>query len=607
MAAIRYRIEPHRPEAHRYEVRLSIEDPDPGGQRVWMPTWVPGSYLIREFARHVVCIEARAGGEPVPIEKLDKHSWRCTPVRGGTPLEIRYEVYAWDLSVRAAHLDASHAYFNGAAVFLAVAGREREPCAVEIVAPPGDTGAHWRVATTLPRDGAQPWGFGAYRAADYDALIDHPVECGRFDLVSFDVLGVGHHVAITGRHRGDLERIAADLARVCRWHVEFFGAPPPFDRYLFLITVVGEGYGGLEHRDSTSLLCSRDDLPRAAETVPDERYRGFLGLASHEYFHAWNVKRIRPLAFAPGDLSREAYTRQLWAFEGITSYYDDLALVRCGLLPEGDYLRTLAETATRVLRGQGRRVQSVAESSFDAWIKFYRADENAANAIVSYYAKGSLVALALDLLIRERSAGRRSLDDLMRRLWCEHGLTGAGVPEGRIEAMVSEVAGVDLSREVQALVHGTDDVPLQSLLASVGVRYGLRAASADGDKGGRPSGVPAQDRTRPWFGARVGADGRLAVVHEDSPAQRAGLSAGDQLLAFDGLRAGSLDALLAAHAPGSVVEVHAFRRDELFRCEVTLEAAPLDTAFLEVDTQAPASAQAARAAWLGQLAPESPA
>lgn len=597
MARVRYRIEPRYPEAHRFAVSLVIDAPDPDGARVWLPTWVPGSYLIREFARHVVRIEASAAGEPLAIEKTDKHRWRCAPAPGGASVEIRYEVYAWDLSVRAAHLDASHAYFNGAAVFLAVAGREDEPCSVEIAPPPGDTGADWRVATTLPRESAPLWGFGVYRADDYDALIDHPVECGRFDLVSFDVFGVPHDVAITGRHRGDLERIAADLARVCRGQVELFGAPPPFERYLFLVTVVGEGYGGLEHRDSTSLLCSRDDLPRAGEAAPGERYRGFLGLASHEYFHAWNVKRIRPQAFVPFDLSREAYTRQLWAFEGITSYYDDLALVRCGLLREGEYLELLGETLTRVLRGHGRQVQSVAESSFDAWIKFYRPDENTPNAVVSYYAKGSLVALALDLLLRARTGGTRSLDDLMRRLWHDHGLTGIGVPEGRIESLVSELAGVDLSQPVRELVHGTGDPPLAALFESVGIRLGLRAATGESDKGGRPA---PDARPRAWLGARVGGDGRLSVVHESSPAQRAGLSAGDQLVAIDRLRVGSVDALLAARTPGSVIEVHAFRRDELFRCAVTLEAPPQDTAFLELDGQASDAARAARAAWLGQ-------
>ena len=600
MARIRYRIEPIDPHAHRFEVRLTVEDPDPDGLRVWMPTWVPGSYLIREFARHVLRIDATAAGAFLSIEKIDKNTWRCAPAPAGASVEIRYEVYAWDLSVRAAHLDATHAYFNGAAVFLAVGGREHEPCGVTIAPPPGRTGVDWRVATTLPREDAAPWGFGGYRADDYETLIDHPVECGRFDLVSFDVHGVEHHVAITGRHRGDLSRIAIDLARACRSHIDLFGAPPPFRQYLFLVTVVGEGYGGLEHRDSTSLLCSRDDLPRAGDPSTSERYRGFLGLASHEYFHAWNVKRIRPQAFAPMDLCREAYTRQLWAFEGITSYYDDLALVRCGLLGESDYLQMLGETLTRVRRGHGRRVQSVAESSFDAWIKFYRADENASNAIVSYYAKGSLVALALDLMLRERTGGTRSLDDLMRRLWHEYGQTGVGVPEGRIEQLVGDLAGVDLSREVRALVHGTEELPLERLLETVGVRCRFRAALSDADKGGRAGSDPESAGPRVWFGARVGGDGRLAVVHEGSPAQRAGLSAGDQIVAFDGLRAGSVDSLLAARPPGSRVEVHAFRRDELFRCEVTLEIAPADTAWLELDAQATAEAQAAREAWLGQ-------
>ena len=601
--ALHYTIVPRDPGAHLFEVTLSIAEPQADGQVLRMPSWVPGSYLIREFARHVVTIAAQSHGSPFAVEKIDKQTWRCAACSG--PLEVTCEIYAWDLSVRAAHLDCTHAYFNGSSVFLAVAGKEHTPCTVDIEPPPIDAARGWRVATTLERAGAPEFGFGRYRAEDYDTLIDHPVECGTFDLVSFEARGVHHDIAVTGRHRGDLARLAADLAPVCTEQIDLYGAPPPFERYLFQITVVGDGYGGLEHRSSTSLLCSREDLPQPGLKKIGEKYRTLLGLASHEYFHAWNVKRIKPQAFLPYDLTRESYTRQLWAFEGITSYYDDLALVRSGLISTDEYLQLLGETATRVLRGSGRLRQSVAESSFDAWIKFYRQDENTPNAVVSYYTKGALVALALDLTLREVTGGRCSLDDLMRALWQQYGARGIGVPEGRIESLASELSGHDLAPFFARAVHGTEDLPLAELLGGVGIAFGLRAAASDSDKGGTPGAAPAPgESVRAWFGARVASDGRVSVVHSGGPAQRAGISAGDQLLALDGIRCGgSLEAVMLASSPGREIAVHAFRRDELFECTVTLAQAPLDTAFLTVDAKADAASVSRRGAWLRSVSP----
>ncbi|HZF18510.1 MAG TPA: peptidase M61, partial [Burkholderiales bacterium] len=330
MTPIHYTIIPVRPEAHLYRVGCTVDDPDPSGQQFAMPAWVPGSYMIRDFARHVVSIRAASGNRVVALEKLDKHTWRAQPVAG--PLTVSFEVYAWDLSVRGAHLDTRHGFFNGACVFLRVLGQESAPCELEILRPMGARYRNWRVATAMPRKGARPYGFGTYVTGDYDELIDHPVEMGEFSLARFRACGVPHDIVITGRYRADLARLQRDLKRLCEHHIRFIGEPAPMKRYVFLVTAVGEGYGGLEHRASMALLCSRDDLPREGETEVTERYRTFLGLASHEYFHSWNVKRIKPAAFAPYDLDRENYTTLLWAFEGITSYYDDLALVRCGLI-----------------------------------------------------------------------------------------------------------------------------------------------------------------------------------------------------------------------------------------------------------------------------------
>jgi len=588
---IRYTIVPARPEAHLYRVTCTVEDPDPSGQRFALPAWIPGSYMIREFARHVVSIRAESRGKPAALEKLDKHTWRARPAAG--PLTVSCEVYAWELSVRDAHLDTTHAFFNGACVFLRVLGRESAPCELEILPPGGARYRNWRLATAMPRKGARPYGFGTYAAADYDELIDHPVEMGEFSLASFRACGVPHDLVVTGRHRADMGRLRRDLKRMCEYHIRFWnesptsrlsGGPAPMKRYVLLVTAVGEGYGGLEHRASAALLCSRDDLPREREAQVSERYRTFLGLCSHEYFHAWNVKRIRPAAFAPYDLDRESYTKLLWAFEGITSYYDDLALVRCGLIGKKDYLELLGRSITSHLRTPGRAKQSLAESSFDAWIKYYRQDENSPNAAVSYYVKGSLVALCLDLTIREKTRGKKSLDDLMRALWLRHGRAGVGVDEDGIERLAEEVTGLGLRRYFDEWLRSTSELPLRALLAAHGVDMELRSAESSSDKGGKRARSKNISGLA-MLGIRARAEnGDSAVTHvlEGGAAQEAGIAVGDVIVAVEGLRPGrvGLDGALAKRRAGERLTIQAFRRDELMSFEVRLKRAEADTCVL---------------------------
>jgi predicted metalloprotease with PDZ domain len=579
---IRYTVIPEQPEAHLYRVTCTVAEPDPSGQQFALPAWIPGSYMIREFARHVVSIRAESRGKPVAIDKLDKHTWRAQPAAGA--LTITCEVYANDQSVRGAHLDTRHAFFNGACVFLRPRGQESSACELEIVRPRGARYRDWRVATSMTRNGAKSHGFGTYVASDYDELIDHPVEMGAFTLASFRACGVPHEIAISGRHRADTARLARDLKRLCEHHIRFFGQPAPMKRYVFLITALGEGYGGLEHRASTALLCSRDDLPLRGEAQVTERYRTFLGLASHEYFHTWNVKRIKPAAFTPYDLDRESYTSLLWAFEGVTSYYDDLALVRCGLVGRKDYLELLGRSITAYLRAPGRRKQTLAQSSFDAWIKYYRQDENSPNATVSYYGKGSLVALCLDSVIRYKTRGKKSLDDVMRALWRRHGVTGVGVEEDGVERLAEEITGLELRRIFDEWLRSTRELPLQALLAKLGVDMVLRPAESSSDKGGRPAGSKVAGGLA-MLGAEARASGEetvLTQVLDGGAAQEAGMAAGDAIVAVDGLRPGrsGLDALLARRRAGDGVAVHAFRRDELLEFEVRLKPAPADTCVL---------------------------
>ena len=564
---IHYSIVPKDLAAHLYAVTVTVEAPDPQGQVFALPAWIPGSYMIREFARHIVQIRAESAGREVMLVKRDKHTWRAAPCNA--PLTLLYDVYAWDLSVRAAHLDQTHGFFNGTSVFLQVAGQSHLPHQVDIQKSLDAVCVDWRVATSLARLKAKRYGFGTYQAASYDELVDHPVETGVFALATFEAHGVPHDIAITGRvPRLDLPRLCSDLKKICEAQIALFepkSKQAPMERYVFLTMAVGDGYGGLEHRASTALICNRADLPAKGQPALSDGYRTFLGLCSHEYFHTWNVKRIKPAAFAPYQLDAETYTPLLWLFEGFTSYYDDLMLLRAGVIDQAAYFSLLSKTINSVLRGSGRSKQSVAASSFDAWVKYYRQDENAPNAIVSYYTKGSLVALALDLSIRHGTAGKKSLDDVMRALWVRYGRDfyaveggGRGVTEADVEAVFDEISGLKMKKLLERWVHDTVDLPLAKLLEPFGVVLADERNDAKASLGVR--------------GVREGADCRLANVYEGGAAHLAGASANDILIAIDGLRvsATNLETLMGRYSVGDTVELHVFRRDELMRFQARL-------------------------------------
>lgn len=593
---VHYTIVPRDPAAHLFGVTVTVDRPDPAGQTFSLPAWIPGSYMIREFARNIVQIAAMTGEERVALTKLDKHTWRAAPCKG--PLTLYYEVYAWDLSVRTAHLDRTHGFFNGTSVFLRAEGYEHGAHVVDIVAPEGEAYADWRVATAMRQIKGRRYGFGRYAAANYDELIDHPVEMGTFALATFKAHGVPHDVVFTGVIPNlDLPRITADLKRICESQIAMFepqSKRAPMDRYVFMTMVVGDGYGGLEHRASTALICSRADLPVAGQKEMTDGYRTFLGLCSHEYFHTWNVKRIKPAAFAPYDLSRENYTPLLWLFEGFTSYYDDLMLVRSGVITPEAYLKLVSKTINGVLRGSGRHKQSVAESSFEAWTKYYRQDENSTNAIVSYYTKGSLVALALDLTIRAETKGRKSLDDVMRALWQRYGRdfyadgeAGRGVTEAEVDALFDSVTDLRLKRLLDRWVRGTGDLPLEKLLAPFGIAY-----------------FDQRKRGKPVLGVRTvrdNGDYKVAAVYESGAAHLAGVSAGDVLVAIDGLRVTgmNLESVLSRYRVGDAIALHVFRRDELLSLTLTLGSDDTPAVTLKAEER-PAAAMRLRTAWLGQ-------
>ena len=510
---LHYRIEPADLHAHLFHVTLTIAQPA-AQQRVALPVWIPGSYLVREFAKNLQNLRATQGRRSVPLQQLDKATWQVDAAPG-KPLVLTYAVYALDNSVRTAWLDASRGFFNGTSLCLQVAGQEALPHALELVSTRAT--ATWHVATGLPSVATNTRGFGSYVADDYDALVDHPFELGHFWSGEFKACGVPHRFVVAGAAPSfDGARLLADTQKICEAEIRFWHprGKPPHTNYVFMLNAVDDGYGGLEHRNSTALICTRRDLPRVGDKRSSEGYTTLLGLISHEYFHTWNVKRLKPAAFAQFDYSRENYTHQLWFFEGFTSYYDDLLLRRAGLLDDAAYLRLLNKTINQVDQTPGRLVQSVAESSFDAWVKYYRQDENTPNATVSYYTKGALVALCLDLTLR--AEGTTDLDEVMRSLFkrCK----GGPMSEADLLDVLQLLAGRSLAPELAQWVHSTDTLPLQPLLERHGV-----AVHAD------PSHMAQR------LGLRVAEAGNIVVktVLRGGAAEKAGFCAGDEWLGVE--------------------------------------------------------------------------
>lgn len=582
MSDIQYRISTKHPQSHLFEVELFIKKADLSGQKLRLPNWIPGSYMIRDFAKNITQISAHSKQHDVSLQQLDKSTWEITAANAKQvgEVSVSYSVYAWDLSVRTAHLDQTHGFFNGTSVFLEVLGQQDQACDVIISNSANAWCKDWAVATSLAKKQVDDSGFGCYQATDYSDLIDHPVEMGTFTKLSFSACGVPHDIVLTGVYDCDEQRVIDDLTTICEHHIRFFGEPAPVSYYVFLIMIVGDGYGGLEHRSSTSLLISRKDLPQKGQAEVSESYRNFLGLCSHEYFHTWNVKRLTPAVFLQADLAAETYTPLLWAFEGITSYYDDLALLRSGLIEQKSYLELLAQTMTRVLKGQGRLKQSISDSSFNAWTKFYKQDENAQNAIVSYYAKGTLVALCLDLTLRQHS--QYTLDDVMKKLWQDYLNGQRGFADDTIQNTIEKLMGKPCTELFEQLLQSTEELPLASLLKTVDVDLLTFAPASQSDKGGQVIEKPAQAD----FGAFLRQKGdylHIVRVQEQGAAQMAGLSAGDDIIAVNQLKLSlsQFEQMMKTKQAAETIVIHAFRRDEFMSFNVSLSPAEANIVVLQ--------------------------
>ncbi|MDP3621928.1 MAG: PDZ domain-containing protein [Polynucleobacter sp.] len=571
LPAIQYTIHAADVDGHRYHVTLRIANPDPAGQILRMPAWIPGSYLIRDFSKHIESITAfavsKAGQTALTLDQIDNDTWKLPAIESnGAAIEVHTIVYAFDTSVRTAYLDHERGFFNPSSLCLAVENQTHLPTALAL-APLGN----WSVQTTLRPVKTDAAGFGFYLAPNYDALLDHPVALGHFQMVEWRSRGVAHSMAIQGcLHPIDRKRLITDLRAICDSTIDLFEPKTqeaPFDRYLFLVNAVLSGYGGLEHRDSTALLCNRDQLPQLNVPLNEEAYREFLGLCSHEYIHAWLVKRIQPSAFQPYDLQRRNYTRLLWLFEGFTSYYDDLQLLRSGRIELQTYLNLVAKNWNMVLRGPGRHKQSVANSSFDAWTKYYQADENTPNAVVSYYAKGALVALGLDLLIRTETRQRKSLDTVMQLLWASHGKTQLGLAEDGFDRIVLGAIGPDFKaswlRFKARFINGTDDLPLESWLKSKQIQVTRKTQS------------PLEDMKLQWGMRYKDSNGWIAITHvlDGGIAQLAGLAPGDILASINGQRLTSsrLDTVFGSLQLGTNATLRFYRQDREHESQLVLQ------------------------------------
>lgn len=602
---IHYQIQCFDPKAHLLKVSLTIESPTQPEQIVRLPNWIPGSYLLRNFAKHLVNLSAKEtqSGKPVQIEAVDLCAWKFHATQSVT---VEYFIYAWDLSVRKAHFDETHAFFNGTSTFLAVEGQRDRPVKVSLVSSEITNQKQWQAATGMPVIEVDANGFGDYYANNYRDLVEYPFEIGNFVSLEFIAANVPHKMVFTGRfdQTVDWDRIRDDVQKICQTEIDFFGQAAPMTTYLFQVMVTGSDYGGLEHVNSTALICARGDLPFLGMDKPTDGYLQFLELCSHEYFHTWNVKRIMPKVYQQSDLNQPAISEQLWWFEGVTSYYDALFLLSSGRIDETTYLDLLGKQLTRVYQMPGRFLQSVAQSSFYTWTKFYQQDEDAPNSIISYYTKGSVIALALDLTLRKQTQNRISLDDIVRHLWTHYGSQGIGLEEKQIEQICSELClkfgGQSLEVFFATLLYGTNDFDFESLFSEFGYDFILRPAQNSTDMGGQLS-IETLEKLLKGQSFTLGARlqdlpaGGVKVTHvwNQQSLYQAGITSGDEIIALNGLRIqtkAQIDQMLQRYQNGQTWECHYFRRDELYTTTITPQQALKDRVTI-VKSKAPAKFQ----------------
>ena len=554
---ISYHITPLDARRHLLQVRVCFNNQNNQINEIYLPNWTPGSYMIRDFCRHIVAIQAFCGGKLFLLQQTHKNRWQLPTIQGAWTIE--YTVYAFDLSVRGAFFDDERLFFDGAAVLMTVAGRENEPCELS-----------FRLPETAQGFMALPCENGVFHADNYPALLDAPLVANLSSSqkrLSFTACNIPHQIILTGEFDYlDENRLTQDIAKICTQHIEMFGKAP-FSEYTFILHITENEYGGLEHKNSSSLIASRRCLPLTRTQDNRDDYIVLLGLFSHEYFHAWNIKSIKPKVFEVYDLQQEVYTPQLWAYEGITSYYDDLALVKSGVITYSEYLYLLLKNIDKVYSQAGRKIQSVAQSSFEAWSKYYKQNENSPNAIASYYQKGALVALCLDLTIRQKTNHQQSLDSVMRLLF-NNFLQGNGLTQDNDwQTACEKVSGSIFNDFFQKYIYGVDELPLNELFNSVGLDLRFQAAC----KIMIDTEFP-QEINRLTLGATISdnLNGKtIRHIAHNSLAEEAGLSVGDTIIAINHCHFSEWDKLWQTLQAGDTLTIHYFRQNRLKTTQIT--------------------------------------
>ncbi|MER3429635.1 MAG: peptidase M61 [Blastocatellia bacterium] len=540
---ISYTVSMPKPTTHLLEVEMRLKYRSaPEVVELKMPVWTPGSYLIREYARHVQDFVVKdTAGKPLGWEKINKNTWRIATARSGE-IVVNYRVYANELTVRTNELNDEHAFWNNAALLMFPREALSAPSTVKVI-PYGN----WKVATGLPK---VPGEENVFRAENFDILYDSPFEVSDFNDITFTVRGKEHRFVVTGEGNYDLRAIVRDTTKIIEECYKIFGELP-YENYVFIVNL--RGSGGLEHLNSTALQWNRLGFKPAA------RYRAFLNLVAHEYFHLWNVKRIRPDALGPFDYENENYTKLLWVAEGATAYYEGLLLRRAGLVSDRELLADKARLISDLQSRPGRFQTSLEEASLDAWIKYYRQDENAINNQISYYDKGEIVNMLLDITIRTASNGTKSLDDVMRYLYSEFFKKGKNYMPADYQKAAELMAGRSLEDFFAKYVRGRDEIDYGSIFSGIGLRLN--------------GSIPGKGRG--FLGAETSEEGgRLLVrtIPAGTPAYEQGLNTGDQIIAIDGYRASAqfLQSSLAEKKPGDTVRLTVFRFDKLRDLPITL-------------------------------------
>ncbi len=540
---INYTVSMSKPWTHLLEVEMRLNWAQmPEKAEIKMPVWTPGSYLIREYARHVQDFAVQnSGGTALEWQKINKNTWQIN-TNGTKEIIASYKVYANELTVRTNELNADHAFFNNAALLMFPKGGLNVPSTVKVM-----PYSNWKIATGLPKAEGQT---NTFRAETFDILYDSPFEIGNFVEVPFVVQNVPHRFIIEGNGNYDKAKMAEDTAKIVEQAKVIFGELPYKD-YTFILNL--RGGGGLEHLNSTALQWQKFGFK------PEARYKAFLGLVAHEYFHLWNVKRIRPDALGPFDYENENYTKLLWVAEGGTAYYESILLRRANLISDQDVLDSKAKIIEQLQTRPGRFETSIENASFDAWIKYYRQDENSVNNQISYYDKGELVNFLLDIEIRKDSAGVKSLDDVMRSLYNDFYKQNKNYTPEDFQKIAEIMAGKSLGDFFKKYVHGTEEIDYNAILGGIGLQL------QTGEEGAK----------QPFLGGNLTeSDGKLTVrdVPADTPAYQFGLNNNDQIVAIDGNRASQnfLQNYLKEKKPGDKVQLTIFRFDELREIEVTL-------------------------------------